>query len=409
MSIFTTSVSQIRTADLQELLADGAVENTRLEFKAECPSREEMVKKLSSFGNTYGGFVVVGATEKDGKIQDLPGVEVQPGYKQKVVQWAFDRVSPPLFVEVSDPIPVPANTGKVCYVVFVPESDIAPHFLNGRQGAWIRTDEFSNKSQLADETDLRNLLDRRKLVQERRSLLLQRSKKRFAFHLATVHEGSATSNVESLLWFFVVPRFPARQLCGQDKVKGLIESNRTRWRNDYFPRIGKPIVSQHESAIVLEAANRGSIFEANVWGLMFYGTGIARKHDTQFGIHLGEFAGFISLFIDHAGKMLRALGYSGPVLIETVMTAMRGVPWLNPQEGWLSPRDGSVLDDEVQFPIVTSDDMLTAKPDLVAMEIIQYVLFAVNSPLTIDSQNLETLIRNGHIYNNWPKLDKLRT
>ena len=177
MSIFTTSVSQLSTADLQELLDDASVENTRLEFKLEVPDREETIKKLSSFGNTYGGFLVIGAKAKssDGRIEDFPGVDVQPGFKQKVVQWAFDRVSPPLLVEVSDPIPVPAKTGKVSYVVFVPESDIAPHFLNGRRGAWIRTDEFSNKSDLADEADLRRLFDRRKFVRDQRSYLLERS------------------------------------------------------------------------------------------------------------------------------------------------------------------------------------------------------------------------------------------
>jgi Putative DNA-binding domain len=402
MSIFTTSVSQLSTADLQELLNDDAVENTRLEFKAQPPPRDEMVKKLSSFGNTYGGFVVVGATEKDGKIQGLPGVDVQSSYKQQVVQWAFDRVSPPLFVEVSDPIPVPATTGKVCYVVYVPESDIAPHFLNGRQGAWIRTDEFSNKSQLADETDLRNLLDRRRFVRDRRAYLLQRTRDRFKFHIGTLHKGSATSNVETLLWFSVIPRFPARQLCAQDKIKGLLESNRTQYRSGKFPRLGKSIISQHESAIVLEAANQNSIVEANVWGLLFYGTSIARDHHEQFGVHLGEFAGFISLFIEHAEKMLRALGYSGPILIETAMTGMRGTPWLRTQSGggWQESSAGSVLDDAVEFPVVTTDAMLSEKPDLIAMEVIQSVLLAVDSPLEINSQNLEALIRNGRIYNN---------
>jgi Putative DNA-binding domain len=411
MSIFTTSVSQLSTADLQELLDDGAVENTRLEFKAQCPPREEMVKKLSSFGNTYGGFLIVGAAEKDGRIQDLPGVDAQPSYKQQIVQWAVDRVSPPLFVEVSEAIPVPAKTGKVCYVVFVPESDIAPHFLNGRKGAWIRTDEFSNKSDLADEADLRRLFDRRKFVRDHRSYLLQRSKNRFTFHIASAHKGSATSNVESLLWFSVIPRFPARQLCAQDNLKTLIESNRCNWRNSTFPAGEKPLLSQHESVIVLEPARIPSIFEANVWGLLFYATSIARKHEDQsFGIRLAEFAGFISLFIEHAGKMLRALSCTGSVLIETKLTDMRDVPWLNPQEeGWLSARAGSVLDNEVEFPINTTAEELVEKPDRAAMEVIQSVLFAANSPTTLDSKNLEAIIRIGRVHNLWPQLDKLRT
>jgi len=39
---------------LQELLAERASENIRLEFKREVPGKDEMMKKISSFANTYG-------------------------------------------------------------------------------------------------------------------------------------------------------------------------------------------------------------------------------------------------------------------------------------------------------------------------------------------------------------------
>lgn len=58
MSIFTKPVSQLGTADLEELLHEGAVENARLEFKLEVPNKDETLKKLSSFANTFGGFMV---------------------------------------------------------------------------------------------------------------------------------------------------------------------------------------------------------------------------------------------------------------------------------------------------------------------------------------------------------------
>jgi predicted HTH transcriptional regulator len=142
MSIYTAPLSQLTTADLQELVTDNAMENVRLEFKSAIPNKDELLKKLSSFANTFGGFLLIGAKadSKDGRIQDLPGVDPENGYKQKVVQWCFDGASPPLIVEVSDTIPVPAADGKVCYVIFVAESDVAPHFLNNRKGVWVRAD-----------------------------------------------------------------------------------------------------------------------------------------------------------------------------------------------------------------------------------------------------------------------------
>jgi hypothetical protein len=127
--------------------------------------------------------MVIGAkaSSADGRIEDMPGVDRQPGYKQKVVQWCFDSVNPPLIIEVSDPIPAPSGGGKVCYVIYTEESDVAPHFLNGCKGAWVLTDEFSQRyeARLATENENSPLLDRRNLIQQRRVDLVNRSTKRF--------------------------------------------------------------------------------------------------------------------------------------------------------------------------------------------------------------------------------------
>jgi predicted HTH transcriptional regulator len=70
MSIFGKPMSQISPLDLHELLEQKAVENVRLEFKRDIPGKDETLKKLSSFANTFGGFLVIGAEAKssDGRI-----------------------------------------------------------------------------------------------------------------------------------------------------------------------------------------------------------------------------------------------------------------------------------------------------------------------------------------------------
>src|SRR5580704_12521778 len=100
MPIYTTPLSQLKPDDLQELLDGKAVENIRLEFKLLPPKKDEILKKLSAFANTFGGFVVIGAkaNSDDGRIEELPGVDEQPSYKQRIVQWCFDGASPPLTV-----------------------------------------------------------------------------------------------------------------------------------------------------------------------------------------------------------------------------------------------------------------------------------------------------------------------
>jgi hypothetical protein len=72
MSIFSKPISKLGTEDLEELLKEAAVENIRLEFKLEVPGKEETLKKLSSFANTFGGFLVVGAGASFGARENLP-------------------------------------------------------------------------------------------------------------------------------------------------------------------------------------------------------------------------------------------------------------------------------------------------------------------------------------------------
>src|SRR5688572_7818147 len=144
MTLFGKSVDKLTSADLGDLLADKAVENVRLEFKREIPAKDETLKKVTSFANTYGGLVVIGAeaSSADGQISALPGVALESGYKQRLIQWGFDGVFPPISIQVSQPIPTPSDASRYCYVVEVPESPEAPHFINGRKGAYVRTDEF---------------------------------------------------------------------------------------------------------------------------------------------------------------------------------------------------------------------------------------------------------------------------
>jgi Putative DNA-binding domain len=408
MSIFTKPISQLATDDLQELLREKAVENARLEFKSEVPNKDETPKKLSSFANAFGGFMVVGAkaSSADGRIEDLPGVDEQSGYKQKIVDWCFAGASPPLTAEVSDPISSPTTNGKVCYVIHTAESDIAPHFLNGRKGVWIRTDEFSARftAELANDNELKHLLDRRKLIRERRISLLERARKRFDTYAARGNTSRTRTSVGPRLELCIVPRFPARPICEQGTLAPLVLAKQFRWRQVTFPISGSTAVSQHESAIVLGAAGDDSIFEANIWGMMFYCTTIADSFNPVkvLGIHLHGFVGTVMLFVRHAETILRALGYSGPIHIQASLGAMRDVPWLHGSVG-VYEKSGSELDDDVEFSISTTSEILRERTDVVVMEILRLTFFSVNWPDLIETQGrLENLLRAGYQYNCWP-------
>jgi hypothetical protein len=410
VSIFTTPLSQLGTADLKQLLTDAAVESVRLEFKLEVPNKDDTLKKLSSFANTFGGFMVVGAraNSADGRIEDLPGVEVQAGYKQKIVQWCFDGASPPLTVEVSDPIPTPGADGRVCYVISAPESDVARHFLNGRKGVWLRTDEFSShyEARLADETELRHLFDRRKVIVERRIGLMHRARLRFDTYIERT-AGSLTGNRTPWprLELSVVPRFPARPLCEQERLKHLIENKQLLWRQTRFPVLNTGVVSQHESAIILRpTGDLLSICEGNIWGLFFYGTRIDDNHGGTVGIHPYAVAGYLLLFLTHATEILEELGFSGQLLVQTTLTSIFNHQWLDPRSGigfYVRPGT-SQLDDEISFSVDSTSDVMREDPDRVTRDLLRYVFFSVNwADLISTPKELEALIGWGKNYNFW--------
>ena len=239
MPFYTTPISKLTEADLLELLGDNAVENLRLEFKSEVPKEDQTVKKLSSFANTYGGIIVIGAEEKDGRITKLSGVPLEPGYKQTIANWCFMKFTPPLTAEVSEPIKL-AN-GQYCYVISVPESDVAPHFVNGRRGVWIRTDEFSNRfrAELANENELRALFDRRRAVRERRDFNIRRAQERFDAHVANEHtdKGGHLGDVGPILELCVTPRFPARPLCPHGDLQGASQPRQIQLERCRVPRL----------------------------------------------------------------------------------------------------------------------------------------------------------------------------
>jgi hypothetical protein len=418
MSIYSTPLSQVTTSDLAELLQEQAVENTRLEFKREVPGKDEILKKLSSFANTFGGFVVVGAAAqgKDGRIEELQGVDEVPGYKQKIVDWCFKECSPPITVDVSGPIPTPSNNGKVCYVISVDESDVAPHFLNGRKGVWVRTNEFSGRFEaaLANDNELQQLFHRRQIVLDRRHTIVERARKRFQIYLSTMSTDLNSSGRSGAIFdLCLIPRFPARQVCKQEEIAKLLDKVRyPTYRGVGFPRYEKAMMSQYESAIICQPLNKVSLLEANVWGMVFYATRLDEvdhpnnRGAALRGIHVYEFVGNLLKFLEHANDLFRHTGLAGSILIEASLLAIRDRKWVYarqlapgmPTMGTTRPPSG--LDDEFALAVPTTVEFLRENPDAVANEIVRSIFFALDWGDIVDSQDkLDTLLQQGQNFN----------
>jgi hypothetical protein len=297
----------------------------------------------------------------------------------------------------------------VCYVLYTPESDLAPHFLNERKGVYVRTDEFSARYEprLADENELRRLFDRRNLVLARREKLLGRAKKRFqAFEQRKYAQFSERRHtIGSCFEISISPRFPAQPLCEHDTLAALVKSTTFPWRDARFPHLSQGLISQHESVIVLRPGSHFSILEATVWGTLYYATEIEAESNAGRGIHLYGFVGHLLAFLKHAAITLSELGYRGPVLIELALTGVCGVPWVH--GGWratpgVTITAGSELDDDIRFAMETTTEAFRDNLDEAAKNLLRLTFFATNWPEVADSaEKLTELLELGYRFNAW--------
>jgi hypothetical protein len=180
------------------------------------------------------------------------------------------------------------------------------------------------------------------------------------------------------------------------------------YRSVGFPRLEMGVMTQHESAIVRQPLTDLSLFEANIWGMLFYVTELDEKEYTKHlsGIHAYSFVGHLLLFLRHASDLFRLTGLNGPILVEASLQAIKDCKWVYAHsiaEGF--PSQGATklisgLDDAFGLSVSTTVENLREKPDDVAIELLRSIFFSLNWSDLVDTQGkLETLIRRGHEFN----------
>ena len=130
-----------------EALLSGAVETSRLEFKASWDPRttgEQVLKSICGFANDLqnlnGGYIVIGVAEVDGvavrPVAGLSGSQIEAA--QKWIRGNCNRIEPS-YMPVMDVVEL---DGKQALVLWAPASDVRPHQgPDGPKGAhkyWVR-------------------------------------------------------------------------------------------------------------------------------------------------------------------------------------------------------------------------------------------------------------------------------
>ena len=421
MPIFSHPVATLSTPDLDGLSAEGAVENILLEFKAEMPAKDEFLKKVSSFANTYGGHIIIGAIARstDGRLTSLPGVPPQSGLRQRLVQWAYEAAEPPIELFVSDAIVPTGSSGSVCYVVHVPMSGTAPHFLAGRKGCYVRTDEFSQRFEprLASYDEIEHLRERRSSATQRRRRLWEGAVARFERFAATEYASvpGVSGPIGATMMLGLVPAFPTRALVEPERLRELVARVEVDWRQTGFPnRVGRrtDVITQHQTVSRLYPGYGFSLLDCSIWGQQFLGIEIEHLFTAEnggnkvLGIHLWALIGHILAFCEYARTLLQEVPYDGPLTLLLSLIRVQGKPFVYfpqniPTVGPSSPFDDSVL---IEQP--SSTDSLRTNRDAVVCGLLRELFFALNwADQAANNAALQLQLKRGYSYNFWTRED----
>ena len=380
MSIFNKSLSNINEEDLQELITNKAVENIRLEFKRDEPSKEQIFKKVSSFANTFGGYIIIGIEEDgNGIASKIKGVNEIPGFKQKVTQFCFDNIHPPLSVSISDPIPL--LNSKFCYVIYINQSHNTPHFINGRKGCYVRTDEFSQKftPELATYDELTNLSESRKRYVRKRSDLLIRAESRFDSHASLNYDVTSDnkSSMNSTFSFSIIPSMVYSNIIGESELKEFISGSKIDARQVKIP--SGFAQSQHEGFFFPNPrGDEFSYLEVDIYGMIYYAMGISENYNDEILINGSKLLGWILFYLTYAQKFYEEIGFKGLLFIKTKLEGIQGVKffkWGTRLERHIL--DGSPFDDKLAIETEISKRKLDSNLFPIVGDLFKKITFAM--------------------------------
>lgn len=174
--MFTKHVSELTYSDIEDLVnVRKEREGYHLDYKGKIgePDRfkKEFSKDISSFGNTDGGYLIIGV-DKD---YNIVGIE-QTISNKPVDEW-FNQVlstniDPPVFYYNPKVIPIP-DSEKVIVVIHVPESSKKPHMVGETHQYFIRLNDSSKPS---THNQVREMFDfSRHRTDEFREFLIKRN------------------------------------------------------------------------------------------------------------------------------------------------------------------------------------------------------------------------------------------
>ena len=128
---------EITLTDLENLVTTRQSEGQRLDFKLQVDlkgeGKRELLRDVTSFANTRGGYLVIGVQEENAEAVALPGIDIDDPDAEvlRIDSIIRDNTEPKLFGFLTRVFKL--QTGKYVLVIHLPRSSNPPHRMQGDQ------------------------------------------------------------------------------------------------------------------------------------------------------------------------------------------------------------------------------------------------------------------------------------
>lgn len=139
--VFLKPIDDLKQADIEQLKSNKICESFVLDYKEELLKENDLLKEVSAFANTQGGYLVFGVEEsgKGGYPIEILGIEKDFINKERLEQLILGNIHPRLNVKIN--LVDHQDPSKAILVVQIPNSYLKPH-MHGPYNKFYKRYQF---------------------------------------------------------------------------------------------------------------------------------------------------------------------------------------------------------------------------------------------------------------------------